>query len=71
MEHYKLKVVETSDFSADIDSIDEFVYGTIDQETWQSTPIELNGKQYIKWKPILEPMKLNVIDIEIPIDDEV
>jgi len=61
-----MQVIETQDFKKDIDAIDEFVYGTIDQTTWQSTPIEINGKQYIKWKPILNPLGFSVVDIEIP-----
>jgi len=61
-----MQVIETQDFKKDIDAIDEFVYGTIDQTTWQSTPIEINGKQYIKWKPILNTLGFSVVDIEIP-----
>tara|TARA_R100000951_G_scaffold19223_1_gene15964 strand:- start:965 stop:1171 length:207 start_codon:yes stop_codon:yes gene_type:complete len=48
-----MQVFETSAFQEDIDAIDLHVFGTIDQETWQSDPIEFEGKKYIKFKPIL------------------
>lgn len=68
MEYYKLKAIETTDFQGDVDSIDNFVYGIIDQTTWQSNPIICEGKEYIKYKPVLDGW-LNgkkVVDIQIP-----
>lgn len=62
---------ETTDFQKDIDEIDRFVFGQIDQETWQSKPIEYNGKLYIKYKEILNPITNEEELVEIVIPDEV
>ena len=64
-----MKAIETTDFQKDIDAIDEFVYGKIDQETWQSEPIEHEGKTYIKWKPIIDGVFKREI-VTIILDDE-
>ena len=73
MEYHSLKAIETTDFQKDVDSIDQFLYGRINQDTWQSSPIELNGKEYIKYKPILDKWldKREVLEIQIHIPDEV
>lgn len=45
-----MTVIETTNFAQDIASIDAFLKGKINQETWQSKPIEHEGKMYIKYK---------------------
>ena len=64
-------VFETTDFQKDIDEIDQFVYGRIHQETWQSNPIEFEGKNYIKYKSILSPIVSQEELVEITIPDDV
>jgi hypothetical protein len=66
-----MKVIETNNFQSDITSIDQFIGSKINQVTWQSEPIELNGKQYIKYKSILDDWLDGkaVVEIEIPSDD--
>jgi len=60
-------VFETKNFQEEIDEIDNYLYGRIDQDTWQADPIEFEGKQYIKHKPILDGLKtFNVLKIELP-----
>jgi len=60
-------VFETLDFQADIDKIDQFLFGRINQDTWQTEPIEFEGKSYIKHKPILDEWKaVNTTEIELP-----
>lgn len=66
-----MKAIETNNFQSDITSIDQFVSNKINQVTWQSEPIELNGNQYIKYKSILDDWLdgKEVVEIEIPSDD--
>ena len=66
-----MKAIETNNFQSDITSIDQFVSNKIVQIAWQNEPIELNGKQYIKYKPILDDWLdgKEVVEIEIPSDD--
>jgi len=66
-----MKAIETSNFQSDITSIDQFIGSKINQVTWQSEPIELNGNQYIKYKSILDDWLdgKEVVEIEIPSDD--
>lgn len=52
-----MRVIKTTSFKKDIDSIDQFIYGTIEQETWQDEPIVADGQEYIKHKPILDGWK--------------
>ena len=65
-----MKVIETTDFQKDIDAIDEFVYGTIDQETWQSEPIYCEGRAFIKYKPLLKGWKGDRPILELGSDEE-
>jgi len=63
--------IETTEFQKDIDEIDQFLFGRINQDTWQTEPIELDGKIYIKYKPILAGLKsYSTTEITIPTDDE-
>lgn len=66
-----MKAIETNNFQSDITSIDQFIGSKINQVTWQSEPIELNGNQYIKYKSILDDWLdgKEVVEIEIPSDD--
>tara|TARA_R100000951_G_scaffold80641_2_gene68449 strand:- start:343 stop:546 length:204 start_codon:yes stop_codon:yes gene_type:complete len=66
-----MKAIETNNFQSDITSIDQFVSNKIAQVTWQNEPIELNGKQYIKYKSFLDDWLdgKEVVEIEIPSDD--
>ena len=60
-------VFETLDFQADIDEIDNYLYGRIDQETWQSEPITIEGVEYIKHKEILTGWRaVKVKSIQLP-----
>lgn len=73
MEYNKLEAVETKDFQEDISSIDAFLKGKINQETWQQEPIEVESKLYIRYKAkFLKDWlgKRKVVEIEIAIEEE-
>jgi len=60
-------VFETLDFQKDIEDIDAFLFGRINQTTWQTEPIEFEGKTYIKYKSTLDEWKaVNTTEIELP-----